>query len=498
MISINSSWISASVLFLITSVVVSLTHYWYKWSHPKCNGKLPPGSMGFPLIGETIQFLIPSHSVDIPPFVKKRLSKYGKIFRTSIAGQPVVVSADHEFNYHIIQQEGKFVQLWYMDAFTALFEEHMDSLNKGIIHKYMKRTMANYVGLERVKGVIGRMEVMANQGLRSWSATKSPIEFKSSVVDMVAGFTLKEFCDYDTGLLEEKMSKKFAFLESMMSIPVNIPGTAYHKFMQSHKAALKLVRDILGARIKSRESDVTQQQPQRQPMIVLDQLIDDLKTTSEEFITESFIVIFLFSILLATLEPVSSVLTLAMVYLTDNPLVVKELKEEYERVLKNRENAGSGLTWTEYKSMTFTHQVVNETLRMSNTVPGLLRKVIKDIDVNGYVIPEGWTLVCLPSCLHFDPEIHEDPLVFNPWRWNGKPPTTKNLLAFGGGIRNCVGADYAKVMIGVTLHVLITKFSWTKIKGGEVCRMPVLRYPNGFHVKITEQDQTKTKASYKE
>ncbi|KAI3950856.1 hypothetical protein MKX01_021977 [Papaver californicum] len=488
MLSVNmmfsDTWSSATVLFLITSVVVSLTHYWYRWSHPKYNGKLPPGSMGFPLIGETVQFFIPSHGLDIQSFIKKRLSKHGKLFRTSIAGQRVVISADQEFNYHIVQQEGKFVQLWYMEAFTAFFSGHQAEANTAYIHKYIKRTMTNYVGLESVKEkLIGRLEVMANQGLQSW-ATKSSIEFKSSIVDMVASFTLKEFCSYDS-LLDENMSKKFAFLEGMMSIPLNIPGTAFHKFMKNQKATMKLLRDILHERINSRENDSTQQEQQRQPMDLLDQLIDDMKTSDQEFVTESFAVVFLFSVLLGTFEPVSANLTLAMVFLTDHPLVVKELREEYERVLKNRENADSPLTWTEYKSMTFTHQVVNETLRISNNSPGLLRKVIKDIDVNGYIIPEGWTLVCLPACVHMDPEIYEDPLVFNPWRWNNKPPTAKNFLPFGGGIRNCVGAEYSKAIIGVFLHVLITKFSWTKIKGGEVRRVPVLIYPNGFHVEIS-------------
>ncbi|KAI3937255.1 hypothetical protein MKX01_018744 [Papaver californicum] len=488
MLSVNmiftNSWSSATVLLLITSVIVTLTHYWYKWSHPKCKGKLPPGSMGFPLIGETVQFFIPSHGFDIQSFIKKRLSKYGKLFRTSIAGQRVVISADKEFNYDILQQEGKYVQLWYMEAFNAFFAGHQEETNTAIIHKYIKRTMTNYIGLESVKEkLIGRLEVMANRGLRSWS-TKSSIEFKSSFVDMSASFILKEFCSYDS-LLDENMSKKFAFLEGMMSIPLNIPGTAFHKFMKNQKSTMKFLRDILQERINSRENDNRTQQEQRQPMDLVDQLIDDMKTSGQEFVTESFAVVFLFTLLLGTFETVSATLTLAMVFLTDHPLVVKELREEYERVLKNRENADSPLTWTEYKSMTFTHQVVNETLRIANDSP-ILRKVIKDIDVNGYVIPEGWTLVCLPACVHMDPEIYEDPLVFNPWRWNSKPPAAKNFLPFGGGIRNCVGAEYSKAVMGVFLHVLISKFSWTKIKGGEVHRVPVLIYPNGFHVKISE------------
>ncbi|XP_026431619.1 cytochrome P450 87A3-like [Papaver somniferum] len=348
--------------------------------------------------------------------------------------------------------------------------------------------MLNYIGFESVREkLLGRMEVMVNQSLRSWS-TKSSTEVKSSSAEMAANFSLKELCGFDASMQEENMSKKFAFMQAIMCIPVNIPGTAFHTYLKNQKGAMKLLREMLHARIKLRENDSSL------PMDLLDQIVDDMKTSGEEFLTESFVIVMLFATLLASFEPVSAVLSLAMVFLTDHPLVVNELREEYERVLKNRENAGSPLTWTEYKSMTFTHQVVYESLRIANSAPGLLRKVIKDIDVNGYIIPEGWTLICLPSYVHMDPEIYEDPLVFNPWRWNGKPPTTKNFMPFGGGIRSCVGSEYTKAMIGVFIHVLITKFSWTKIKGGEVSRMPVLTYPNGFHVKISENDPIKTNA----
>ncbi|CAK7330765.1 unnamed protein product [Dovyalis caffra] len=45
-------------------------------TNPKMEGVLPPGSMGWPLIGETLQFIIPGRSLDLHPFVKKRMQKY--------------------------------------------------------------------------------------------------------------------------------------------------------------------------------------------------------------------------------------------------------------------------------------------------------------------------------------------------------------------------------------------------------------------------------------
>jgi len=36
---------------------------------------------------------------------------------------------------------------------------------------------------------------------------------------------------------------------------------------------------------------------------------------------------------------------------------------------------------------------------------------------SGYTIPEGWAVMVCPPAVHLSPEKYEDPLAFNPWRW---------------------------------------------------------------------------------
>jgi len=64
------------VLCLATLIVISITHWVYRWRNPSCNGKLPPGSLGFPLLGESLQFFTPYTSSDINPFIKQRMNRY--------------------------------------------------------------------------------------------------------------------------------------------------------------------------------------------------------------------------------------------------------------------------------------------------------------------------------------------------------------------------------------------------------------------------------------
>ncbi|KAL7167442.1 hypothetical protein ACSBR2_037990 [Camellia fascicularis] len=68
---------------------------------------------------------------------------------------------------------------------------------------------------------------------------------------------------------------------------------------------------------------------------------------------------------------------------------------------------------------------------------------------------------------------------------------SKHFMAFGGGMRFCVGTDFTKVQMAVFLHCLVTKYRWRAIKGGNIVRTPGLQFPNGFHVQISEKNESK-------
>ncbi|XWS35743.1 hypothetical protein CRYUN_Cryun20dG0022400 [Craigia yunnanensis] len=111
-----------AVLFLVALLIAGISHWWYTWSNPKSHGKLPPGSMGLPIIGETLEFFSSNSLYDIAPFIRKRTQRYGPMFRTSLVGKKIIVSIDSEVNYNIFQQENKLFLVWYTE-----FYEHYES-----------------------------------------------------------------------------------------------------------------------------------------------------------------------------------------------------------------------------------------------------------------------------------------------------------------------------------------------------------------------------------
>ncbi|KAM3693790.1 hypothetical protein ACB094_07G011300 [Castanea mollissima] len=93
----------------------------------------------------------------------------------------------------------------------------------------------------------------------------------------------------------------------------------------------------------------------------------------------------------------------------------------------------------------------------------------------------------VPSALQLNPSTYEDPLTFNPWRWQNisENVSAKNFIPFGAGMTSCAGAEFSKVLMGVFFHILVTKYRMTTIKEGEVIRSPALGFGDGFHIQFS-------------
>ncbi|EMS46312.1 Cytochrome P450 87A3 [Triticum urartu] len=429
------------------AAIVALIHWVYRWRHPKCAGTLPPGSMGIPIIGETLQFFAPNPTCGLSPFVRDRVRRYGSMFKTSIVGRPVVVSADPDVNHYVFQNEGKLFESWYPDTFTEIFgRDNVGSLH-GFIYKYLKTLVLRLYGQENLKA-------------------------------MIFDLTAKKLIGYEPTKSSESLRENFtAFIRGLISFPLNIPGTAYHECMEGRKKAMKVLKGMMQERMAD---------PERKCEDFFDHVIQELRR-EKPLLTETIALDLMFVLLFASFETTALALTLGVKLLTENPRVVDALTEEHEAIVRNREDPDAAVTWAEYKSMTFTAQVIMEIVRLANIVPGIFRKALQDVEIKGYTVPAGWGIMVCPPAVHLNPDIYEDPLAFNPWRWQDKPEITggtKHFMAFGGGLRFCVGTDLTKVLMATFIHNLVTKYRWKTVKGGNIVRTPGLGFPDGFDIQL--------------
>ncbi|XP_019057664.1 PREDICTED: cytochrome P450 87A3 isoform X2 [Tarenaya hassleriana] len=353
--------------------LISITHWVYRWRNPKCRGNLPPGSMGLPLLGETLQFFRPNTSSDIPSFIKERTKKYGPVFKTSLVGRPVIVSTEPELSYFVFQQEGRCFQSWYPETFTEIFgRQNVGSLH-GFMYKYLKNMVLTLFGHEGLKKMLPEIEQIACRKLDLWSSQDSA-ELKDETASMIFDLTAKKLISHDPGNSSENLRENFvAFIKGLISFPFDIPGTAYHKCLKGRERAMRMLKNMLQERRGN---------PRKNPSDFFDYVIEELQKEGT-ILTEEIALDLMFVLLFASFETTSLALTLSIKFLTDYPSVLKRLTEEHEAILREREDPDSELTWKEYRSMTYTFQFINETARLANIVPAIFRKALRDIQFKG-------------------------------------------------------------------------------------------------------------------
>ncbi|CAE5964575.1 unnamed protein product [Arabidopsis arenosa] len=434
-------------MLIIALVVVRISHWLHRWSNPKCNGKLPPGAMGFPIIGETVDFLKPCGFNDIPTFVKKRMIRYGLLFRTNIFGSKTVVSTDPDVINQIFRQENTSFGLGYPDILVKVFGKDNLFLKEVFIHKYLQKITMQIIGSEGLKQtMIGNMDKATRGHFRS-KASQGSFNVRKEVENLIVAY----------------MTPKLITLI---------------KVLKSRGEAIQVMKDVPSMRKESREKQED----------FLNTMLEELEKEGSIF-DQGSATNLIFLLAFVAREGTSSCTALAVKFISKDPKVLAELKREHKAIVDNRKYKKAGVSWEEYThNMIFTNMVINESLRLSNTTPLLFRKALHDVEIKGYTIPASWIVAVAPSAVHYDPTNYENPFEFNPWRWEGKEMTrgSKTFMAFGSGVRLCVGAEFARLQMAIFLHHLVAYYDFSVVQDSEITRSPFLQFTKDLLINISQ------------
>ena len=100
---------------------------------------------------------------------------------------------------------------------------------------------------------------------------------------------------------------------------------------------------------------------------------------------------------------------------------------------------------------------IRETLRVRPVFAVVARLTKEPFALAGYEIPAGVTIMPSPVLVHHDPEIYPEPDEFRPERFLDRQPGTYSWIPFGGGVRRCIGANFALLEMRVVLATLLAR-----------------------------------------
>jgi cytochrome P450 len=150
---------------------------------------------------------------------------------------------------------------------------------------------------------------------------------------------------------------------------------------------------------------------------------------------------------LLTDGPTSSLLSWAFERILRHPEKHARLRAEVV-ASRDEESASDGA---------YLDAVVKETMRLCPAAPIVVRKLLQPMELGGYTIPAGTTVAPCVHLVHRRADIYPEPLRFRPERFLERPAGTYTWIPFGGGVRRCLAAPYAQMLMKQVIGTVVSE-----------------------------------------
>ncbi|KAK6916911.1 Cytochrome P450 [Dillenia turbinata] len=476
----------AAAVFLLSFALLKLVLGRLRSDDPAAN--LPPGSFGWPVIGESLEFLFGKPE----NFVGKRMKKYSKdIFKTKILGEKTAVICGPNGHKFLFSNEQNYFTAFRPHPMQRLFRSYRSSkapptqIPREAETKVFKSP--GFLKPEALVRYLEKMSLTTQAQLEShWGGHKTKGINEVKAFPFAKTLTLTLACRFFMGVDKPERIAKFVkhfddITLGMHCLIVNFPGTTFYR---ASKAAAA-IREELSKVIKEKKEAMNSGKKQMQD--ILAHMIVATDPTGS-YMPEAEIVDKIMGLLVAGYSTVSTAMTFVMKYLGENPEVYEKVLEEH-REIRGKKKEGEVLSWEDINKMKYSWNVVCEVMRLTPPLQGTFREVLTEFTYAGYTIPKGWKVYWTVSTTNKNPEYFENPEKFDPSRYEEKGetgPAAYTFVPFGGGTRTCPGKEYARLAILTFLHNVVIRFRWELVCPDEKIfgdMMPTPRH--GLPIRLT-------------
>ncbi|XP_030427081.1 cytochrome P450 2H2-like isoform X3 [Gopherus evgoodei] len=398
--------LGATTIFL--AVCISCLLFLSAWKKMSGSGKLPPGPVAFPIIGNALQL----NMKNLSQSMCELREKYGPIFTIYLGSERVVVLYGQEtLKEALIDQGDEFSDRGHMPVFERLPNKKGMAMASGEPWKQLRR------------------------------------------------FTLTTLRDFGMGKksTEERILEEAHFLVERLK---NTHGRPFDPTLFLNHATSNVICSIVfGDRFDYEDKK----------FVTLINLIDEINkllrsprtveqhNSQSEFTTESLLNRTL-GLFFAGTGTTSDTLKCGLKLLMKYPEIEEKVHVEIDRVIGRSRSPCMA-----YRSqMPYTDAVVHEIQRFISLAPlGVPRAVTKDTRFRQYIIPKGTTIFPVLQSVLYDSKEFPNPEQFNPGHFldeNGAFKKSDFFMPFSIGKRSCLGEALARMELFLLLTTILQNF----------------------------------------
>jgi len=403
---------------------------------------LPPGSLGFPIIGETLHLI-----KDPQNFARKRYEKYGEVFKTSIFGQKTIYVAGADVCQFVFKHDNRFFYNQPIPTFKKLFGPHALANQNGPQHRNRRQILQKVFSRKYLELQIPIIEEITKEYLDRWEQMGQFAWYPE-----LRSYSFDIACKLFIGETNETLKQHLkTWSEGLFSFALPLPNSPFRKAMQARKAILK-------------ELEILIEQYQTKPETKQNALSQLLYTQADNGnqLSKAEVKDQLLNLLAAGNETVASGLTTFCLALGEQP------------------------QWQEksYLNRNYIEKCLKESLRYLPPAGGGFRKIIAGCEWNGFQFPQGWNLIYDIGLTHQSEFLN--PEEFQPDRFQDGNPFA--YIPFANGERRCLGEHLAYLEMELFATQLIANYTWTLPKQNlKIAQFPFPHPEDNLIVKLNKR-----------
>lgn len=401
-------------------------------------------------------------------FIYDSWQTYGDIFQVQVGPKKLVIVIHPDHVHHVtITQAQNYEKRESYDSVRKYIVGHGIVTSTGDLWKRQRRLMAPFYtprGVQEFADIFLHDTLAMTKRWDDLAAHQAQVEMFDEMALITASIVLKAIfsTESDEDILDIKacVETMIGFSGGMANpfkLPDWVPTETNLKYKKAREKVHTYINQVLDARLALDESAY--------PNDLLSKLITAVDAETGERMSRELLRDEALTNFFAGYETSARSMSHAWYALAHNPDVKARLHEELDRELGNE-----APTLDTLKRLSYTLQVIKETLRLYLPAPMYAKDVIEEDVIDGYHIEKGASILLMPYFTHRHPDFWPDPLRFDPDRHAPEAEKARHPQAyhpFASGKRICLGSHFSLLETHIMLAILAQRFDPKFLPGYE-------------------------------